>query len=521
MNIGSLLTLSAQNRPANLAVVQGTYQLNYKQFNARVNRLCNGLQRRISTSDGNVAILMYNCPAMLEAMFAAFKAGFGVVPINFRLHPNEFSFIINDSEAEVLIVSPEFNEQVTRIRGQLPRVRHFITTAGSQEEDWLDYESLLASEPDDFEDVPTAPDDVAWLFYTSGTTGVPKGAMLTHQNLFGMTERFYSDLCHNFGHQEVMLHVAPLSHGSGLYALPNIGRSASHIFPETASFDPELTLRLIDTHHVTNLFAAPAMIRRLIESPAIDHCNLNSLKAFVYGGAPMMVEDLKKSIGKFGKCLVQIYGLGETPMTITYLPQEDHRLQGSSSQLKRLASAGVARTDVDVAIVNEEDRFLETGELGEVVTRSDVMMKGYWKNPEANAQALRHGWLHTGDVGYFDDDGYLFLMDRSKDMIISGGENIYPREIEEVIIQHPAIREVAVIGIPDEQWGESVKAIAVLAPGQQVDEDELISFCQNHIASYKKPKSVDFVAELPKNNYGKIVKRELRAPYWKREQREI
>ena len=235
----------------------------------------------------------------------------------------------------------------------------------------------------------------------------------------------------------------------------------------------------------------------------------------------MMVEDLKKSISKFGNCLVQIYGLGETPMTITYLPQEDHRLQGSSSQLKRLASAGVARTDVDVAIVNEEDRFLETGELGEVVTRSDVMMKGYWKNPEASAQALRDGWLHTGDVGYFDDDGYLFLMDRSKDMIISGGENIYPREIEEIIIQHPAIREVAVIGIPDEQWGESVKAIVVLVPGQHVDEDELIAFCQNHIASYKKPKSVDFVTELPKNNYGKIVKRELREPYWKREQREI
>ncbi len=208
-------------------------------------------------------------------------------------------------------------------------------------------------------------------------------------------------------------------------------------------------------------------------------------------------------------------------MTITYLPQEDHRLQGSSSQLKRLASAGVARTDVDVAIVDEKDQFLEAGELGQVVTRSDVMMKGYWKNPEATAQALQNGWLHTGDVGYFDDDGYLFLMDRSKDMIISGGENIYPREIEEIIIQHPAIQEVAVIGIPDEQWGESVKAIVVLVPGQNVDEDELISFCQNRIASYKKPKTVDFVADLPKNNYGKIVKRELRAPYWKRKQREI
>jgi acyl-CoA synthetase (AMP-forming)/AMP-acid ligase II len=259
----------------------------------------------------------------------------------------------------------------------------------------------------------------------------------------------------------------------------------------------------------------------MIESPVVEKYNHSSLKALNYGGAPMLVEDLKEAIQKLGPCLVQLFGQAESPMTITYLPHSDHVLEGTPEQMKRLASAGFPRTDVEVRIFDSEDKEVPTGEMGEIVTRSDLVMKGYWRNPEATAETLKNGWLHTGDMGYLDERGYLFIMDRSKDMVISGGENIYPREIEEVLIRHPAVREVAVIGVPDAQWGEAIKAVVSFVEGKSVDQDDLISFCMDHIASYKKPKSVDFVDELPKNNYGKILKREFRAKYWEGQKRKV
>jgi acyl-CoA synthetase (AMP-forming)/AMP-acid ligase II len=324
----------------------------------------------------------------------------------------------------------------------------------------------------------------------------------------------------DFGTAEVDLHAAPLSHGSGLYALPNIAKAATNIISQK-SFDAENILQLIEKYEVTNFFAAPTMIKRLLECPAFDQYNVSSIKAVVYGGAPMLVNDMMTAMEKLGPCLVQLYGQGESPMTITFLAHEDHVLEGSPEQMKRLGSAGYARTGVEVAVVDARDQPLPTGEVGEIVTRSDLVMKGYWRNPEATADTLRNGWLHTGDVGYLDEQGYLFLMDRSKDMIISGGENIYPREIEEAIIRHAAVREVAVIGIPDPEWGEAIKAVVSLVPGQSVSEAELIDFCKQQIASYKKPKSVDFVDELPKNSYGKIVKRELRDRYWSDRERKV
>ena len=263
------------------------------------------------------------------------------------------------------------------------------------------------------------------------------------------------------------------------------------------------------------------MIKRLLDCPAFERYDLSSLKALMYGGAPMLVNDLTNAMEKLGPCLVQLYGQGESPMTITYLSHEDHILDGTPEQMKRLGSAGYARTGVEIAVVDAHDTPLPAGQMGEIVTRSDLVMKGYWNNPQDTEETLRNGWLHTGDVGYLDERGYLFLMDRSKDMIISGGENIYPREIEEAIIQHPAVREVAVIGIPDAEWGEAIKAVVALVPGGSATEEELIAFCKEQIASYKKPKSIDFIDELPKNNYGKIVKRELRDRYWSDHRRQV
>ena len=513
VNIGNLLTSSAEARPDNLATVCGDQAVTYRQFDSRVNRLANALRTLDVQPRENVAILMVNCPQMLEVMFAAFKAGCGAVPINFRLHPNESAYIIDNSQASVLFVTTDFVDQVDQIREQIPHIRSVITVGSPSSSDLLDYEPVLAAESDSFEAFTAKPDDVAWLFYTSGTTGVPKGAMLTHRNLWGMTDRFFSDVHPHCGDAEAVLHAAPLSHGSGLYGLPNVGRAAKHVFLESASFDPDIVLETIESQRVTNFFAAPAMINRLVQCPAMDRVDVSSIEALVYGGAPMMVEDLQRAIARFPN-MVQIYGLGETPMTITSLSQRDHVLHGSEAQTKRLASAGIRRSNVEVEVVDGNDTFLSNGQMGEIVTRSDVMTKGYWRDEQATATTLRMGWLHTGDLGYFDEDGYLFLMDRSKDMIISGGENIYPREIEEVLIQHQAVREVAVIGVPDQEWGEAIKAVIALVPGVAATETELIEFCKSRIASYKKPKSVDFIDELPKNNYGKIVKRELREPYW-------
>lgn len=519
MNVSKLLTKSAQTFPDNLALVHGPKRLTYAQLNSRTNRLVNALRGLGIRQGDNVAVLQYNYPQTLESIFACFKAGLGAVPINFRLHPNEFAFIIDHSEAAAVILSPEFNRAIIHIRERIPKACHLITLSGA-EGALLDYEELVSGESDRWEDAEVRPDDLAWLFYTSGTTGKPKGAMLTHRNLLAMTMSFFSDIC-PLGPEDAALHAAPLSHGSGLYALPNIAKGAANIILASKSFDPELVFKTIQEYRITNMWAAPTMVKLMVESPAVDRYDLSSLKSLIYGGGPMYVEDLKEAIRKLGPCLVQLYGQGESPMTITYLPHRDHVLKGTPEQMGRLSSAGVQRTDVEVKIFDQDDKELPPGEMGEIVTRSDIVMRGYWREPEVTAETLRGGWLHTGDMGYMDEGGYLFIMDRSKDMIISAGENIYPREIEEVIIQHPAVREVAVIGVPDPKWGEAVKAVVSLVPGKSLGEEELIAFCKENISSYKKPKSVDFVEELPKNNYGKILKRELRAKYWAGQERQV
>ena len=514
-----MLTRCARIHPDNPALVHGPKRLSYAQFNARANRLANALQHLGVRQGENVALLQYNCPEMLESMFACFKAGLGAVPINFRLHPTEFAYIIANSEARAIILSPEFNEAVLDTRKEIPETVHIVSLS-RKEKQLLNYEELLSNGSEEFQDVSVNPDDVAWLFYTSGTTGRPKGAMLTHRNLLAMTLAYYADYG-QLGCEDAILHAAPLSHGSGLYALPNVAKAANNVILESKSFEPELVFRTIQQQGITNMFAAPTMVKLLVDHPGVAKYDIRSLKSLIYGGGPMHVEDLRTAITKLGPCLTQLYGMGETPMTITYLPQKDHIAEGTPDQLKRLASAGIPRTGVDVQMVTPEDAEAPSGQMGEVVVRSDVVMRGYWHDPAATAETLRHGWLHTGDVGYMDRDGYLYLMDRSKDMIISGGENIYPREIEETLIQHPAVREVAVIGVPDEKWGESVKAVVSLVPDQTVTEEELIDFCKARLASYKKPKSVDFIEEIPKNNYGKVMKRELRERYWKGKKRQI
>ena len=511
MNIAKLLTKAARTWPHKPALVHGSKIRTFARFDERANRLANALLGLGVRPGDNVAVLQYNYPETLETLFACFKAGCGAVPINFRLHPKECAYIIDHSQARAVVLSPEFNQAVMDTRRDIPDVEHLITLEGASGE-LRDYGELLAAASPNREDARVDPEQLAWLFYTSGTTGHPKGAMLTHRNLLAMTMNFYADMS-PLGPEDAVLHGAPLSHGSGMYALPNIAKGAVNVILESKTFEPEQVFQTIERQRITNMFAAPTMVKRLADSPAADRYDHSSLRCLNYGGAPMYVEDLKQAMQVLGPCLVQLYGQGEAPMTITGLPKRDHVLEGTEEQMRRLAFAGLARTDVEVAVVDQEDRPLPTGQAGEIVTRSDLVMKGYWRNPRATAETLRNGWLHTGDVGLLDENGYLFIMDRSKDMIISGGENIYPREVEDVLLRHPAVHEAAVIGVPDPQWGEAIKAVVALAPGRTITGEELIAFCKDNIASYKKPKSVDFVDELPKNNYGKILKRELRARY--------
>jgi acyl-CoA synthetase (AMP-forming)/AMP-acid ligase II len=519
LNVGTFFTKSARTFPERLAIAYGDYELTYHQANARINRLANALRRLGIQKGSNVAILLHNCPQFIEILFACFKAGIGTVPLNFRLHPKECAFIIDNSEAVAVFLGDDFKDSLYTLKREMPKLKHYICVSEPLE-GMISYETLLQGQSTVFIDEKVERDDLAWIFYTSGTTGRPKGAMLTHHVLMMMTMNFYADMS-PLGPEDVILHAAPLSHGSGLYGIPNVAKGAANVILQTKSFEPKAVFETIERRRVTNMFVAPAMIKRLVTSPEMGRYDLSSIRCINYGGAPIYEEDLKEAVRKMGQVFVQLFGQAESPMTITYLRKEEHLPEGNEEQTKRLTSAGIPRTDVEVQIFDSKDRELPAGEMGEIVVRGEVVMKGYWRNPEATAETMRGGWLHTGDLGIMDERGYIYILDRAKDMIISGGENIYSREIEDIIIKHPAVYEVAVIGVPDEKWGEAVKAIVSLREGKKATDEEIINFCKEHLASYKKPKSVDFIEAIPKNPYGKVLKRELREKYWAGEARRV
>jgi long-chain acyl-CoA synthetase len=363
------------------------------------------------------------------------------------------------------------------------------------------YEHLVSEEGGPL--VPRRPDDLAWLFYTSGTTGRPKGAMLTHRNLIAMSLAYLSDVDPTHP-GDALLHAGPMSHGSGLYSMAQACRMAVNVIPESGGFDASEVLRLFRQIPRMSMFAAPTMIRRLVDCP--DETGPTEIRTIVWGGAPMHVADVLRALDRFGPCFAQIYGQGETPMTTTVLSKNDITDRDHPRWLDRLASAGIANSVVEVRVADGKDRDLPVGEAGEVLVRGETVMAGYWEDPEGTNAALRGGWLHTGDIGVFDEQGYLTLKDRSKDLIISGGANIYPREVEEVLLTHPRVREASVIGRPDPEWGEVVVAYVA----GEVSPEELDRLCLERIARFKRPKDYVLVSALPKNSYGKILKTELR-----------
>ncbi|MDL1862799.1 long-chain fatty acid--CoA ligase [Betaproteobacteria bacterium PRO7] len=502
MNLAHLLVRTARRLPQMPAVVErGRIELDYAALADRTLRLARALGERLGVrAGGRVALVMKNNAAYVELLYACWAAGICAIPVNVKLHPKEIAFILDDAAARVCFVTDDVDTAAIAA-ARAGGATEFIDV------DRDDYLRLLQGEPGSVRDA--APDDLAWLFYTSGTTGRPKGVMLTHGNLLAMALNYLADVDHAAAGEQ-LLHAAPMSHGSGLYIVPNVAAGATQLVPASRGFDVAEIDGILDAARGVKFFAAPTMVMRLVDGL---RGAARGLKLIVYGGGPMYVADCRRALDRLGPRLVQIYGQGESPMTITVLPLADHARQPHEDEgrwLARLGSVGRAQTGVEVAVFGEDDRAVAAGETGEVVVRGDPVMRGYLNNAEATAHTLAGGWLHTGDLGRLDERGYLMLVDRSKDLIISGGSNIYPREVEEALLLHPAVREVAVIGEPDPDWGENVVAVVVRDPARDCSAEVLDAFCRGHIARFKRPKRYVFVDELPKNATGKVLKRELR-----------
>ncbi|NPD18502.1 class I adenylate-forming enzyme family protein [Alterinioella nitratireducens] len=481
MTIAQWLQATAEAHPARPALYLGHDLIeDYAGFHAAAARVAAALVGMGVTPGDRVALFLKNTPDYLIALFGAWFAGAAVVPVNAKLHPAEVAWILSNAGARLCFASPD-------LAHGLPA----LTDAQILTE--VPQAAPLAAP------VPRAPDDLAWLFYTSGTTGRPKGVIITHHMLTAMSDSYLTDV-DQVRAQDAALYAAPLSHGAGLYSMLHVRAGARHIFPPSAGFDPAEILSLARHHGNIHMFAAPTMVKRLTDHARAADDPGTGLRSVIYAGGPMYLADIIAATDHFGDIFIQIYGQGECPMAITALSRHDVADRSHPRWRQRLASVGRAQTGVQVRV------DAPPGETGEILVRGTPVMPGYWRNAQATATTLQDGWLHTGDMGYLDADGYLTLQDRSKDMIISGGSNIYPREVEEVLLQHARVTEAAVIGLPHPDWGEEVVAFIVGdATAQELDD-----LCLSQIARFKRPKRYRHVAGLPKNNYGKVLKTELR-----------
>jgi long-chain acyl-CoA synthetase len=504
----------AGTRPEQVALRFEGEAITYRDLDRRANQVAQGLIAAGIAPQARVAVLAKNGPAFFELWFGAAKVNAVLVPVNFRLAAPEAAFVINDAKAELLFVGADFYPLVEKMAGELTSVRRIIALDGDHP-DWPDYrlwrEQQKASDPA----LPIRGRDCAIQMYTSGTTGHPKGAQLSHDNFLELLP----GALRQWGawHDgDVNLVCLPLFHigGSG-WGLLGLYRGIENVL--TRDFDPAAILRTIERQRITKALFVPAMMLFLLQAPQCRDTDFSSLDLVVYGASPAPLDLLRNAVKTFGCGLAQLYGLTETTGGITYLPPEDH----GEHSVERMKSCGKAMAGVELKVVDAAGKALPPGEIGEVICRTPQVMLGYWNLAEATRRAIRDGWFHTGDAGYLDRDGYLYIYDRVKDMIVSGGENIYPAEIESALFGHPAIADVAVIGVPDEQWGEAVKAIVVKKPGAAVAAAEVVDYARQRIAGYKVPRSVDFVDALPRNPSGKILKRELRKPYWRGRERQV
>lgn len=504
MNLAYLLQRQAASEPDRAAIFEGERRhATLGQWATRAACLGANLRKRGLHSGDRVLLFMRNHPRYLELLFGCWWAGLVVVPVNNKLHIKEVQWIADNAQARWAFVTPDLLPEGAVLTGL-----DGVTEADSEEADAL----LTSGEP-----LAAITErhghDTAWLFYTSGTTGRPKGVMITHRNLLTMGLGYFVDV-DAVSPDDAIVYAAPMSHGAGLYAIPHLMAGARHVVPVSGGFDAAELFALGQQTGPLSLFAAPTIVKRLVdEAEAAGHSPercAQSFKTIVYGGAPMYAADIQRALRVMGPRFVQIYGQGESPMTGTVLSRAHLADVQHPRHAERIASIGVAQTPVRVRVADAQGQNMPLGEVGEVLIAGDSVMAGYWRNPQATAAAIRDGWLWTGDMGCLDADGFITLKDRSKDLIISGGSNIYPREVEEVLLTAPGVAEVSVVGAPDAEWGEVVVAFVVMAVGAAPNAATLDAHCMAQIARFKRPKRYEFVDALPKNNYGKVLKTALR-----------
>ena len=492
----------------------------YRTFNTHTNQIANGLLAEGIPTQSRIAVMGKNSDWYYELLIGNAKANLVTVGINWRLAPPEVAYILNDAEARILFVGREFIPLYDSIRDQLPSIEKVIVLA-DDDATYPTFTHWRAAQPTHDPDVDVQPHDVAVQMYTSGTTGHPKGVQVAHRAFYALNEISaqtgeLEEEWTTWTDRDVSLLAMPNFHIGGTgWALIGMYAGARNVV--LSEFTPAGCLQSIRDHRISKLFIVPAAMQFVLADPTCAETDFSSLKYMIYGASPIPLPLLKRAMEVFKCGFIQLYGMTETIGIGTYLPAEDHHPNGN----KRMRSAGKTRTGVEVAIKDPDGNIVPNGVIGEICILSPGNMVGYWKRPDATASTLVDGWVHTGDAGYRDDDGYIYVQDRIKDMIVSGGENVYPAEVESVLFGLEGIADVAVIGVPDDKWGEAVKACVALKPGASLSAQDIIAFARERIAGYKVPKSVDFLAALPRNPSGKILKRELRAPYWQGRERQV
>ncbi len=504
MLVSDIPTIAAHHKPDALAIRYMDRNYTYADLLERTNRLSNALLTIAEPGD-RVAILSENCPEYVECYYGAPGAAMALTFLNYRLAPRELIYIIGNSEPSVLITEPKYLPTVQKIRADIPSVKTVILI-DAQAEDCINYDDFIAGAPATPPPVRANETDLCWLLYTSGTTGLPKGAMLSHRNIMSSVTNAMT-AWEGFP-DDVNLYTFPLFHVAG-YVMPmyHLRNQPTVVL---RAFDPEALLQNIQEHRITSTSMAPTMLAMLLEDPNTDRYDLSTLRRIGYGASSMPAEVLRKARQKWPQVGFSTgFGMTELSGNVMYMGKTDH-IRGAEEGLELLRSVGQQMPLARVRVVDENEQDCPTGAPGELIVKGDQVLMGYWRNPEATDTSFVDGWFHSGDVGRWDEDGYLYIVDRKKDMILTGGENVYPREVEEVLYEHPGVVEAAVIGAPDPTWGEKVVAVVVRREGQEVDQANLIAFCRERIASYKKPKHVVFIDALPKNASGKVLKRELR-----------
>ncbi|KAF1052886.1 MAG: Long-chain-fatty-acid--CoA ligase [Stenotrophomonas maltophilia] len=516
MNLGNILRRSALYWPHHEAVVDSRQRLTFAELERRTNRLASGLLASGLEEGAHVAILALNRVELVEAEIALYKNAMVKVPINARLAPEEIIRVLQDSRSQAVIADAGFASLLAAQRGSLPELRLIVPLADEGPD--VPYEQLLARGSAEPIAADPADDRLAVLHYTSGSSGVLKAAMLSVGNRKALIRKSIASPTRKARAGDVMAHVGPITHASGMQIMPLLAVGACNLLIER--YDDALLLETIQRERVSRLFLVPAMINRLVNFPGVERYDLSSLRLVMYGAAPMAPTLVRRAMEVFGPILAQGYGAGETCSLVSVLTEQDH-LAALSGDPKRLASCGRCYFETDLRVVDDSFEDIRPGQIGEIVVRGPDIMQGYWQAPELTAEVMRDGYYLTGDLATVDEQGYVFIVDRKKEMIISGGFNIYPSEVEQVLYALPQVFEAAVVGVPDDAWGEAIKAVVVLKPGMQLDEAQIIEHCASHLAGFKKPRSVDFVAELPKNPNGKVVRRLVREGYWKDHERRI